>query len=246
MPIVVDTNAGEDALYKALSSALGDTAVVRRRLDVGDVLLQHAAPEGERAVTIERKTWLDLHKSLIDGRYAEQKARLLAADGTQSTIVYVIEGSLRGWWGTASPHSSIPNSRLEAALLKTEMRDGIHVLRSKDTDHTAQLILYIHKEQQAGTLFTPPKSHEYAECISLSKRKRDNMDPATTWQVMLTAVPGMSANKAKAVVFLYPSMSALTSANAQQLANVLVPSPDLQKKPRRLGSQVADRIVALV
>ena len=88
--------------------------------------------------------------------------------------------------------------------------------------HTAQLILYIHKEQQAGTLFTPPKSHEYAECISLSKRKRDNMDPATTWQVMLTAVPGMSANKAKAVVFLYPSMSALTSANAQQLAKVLM------------------------
>ena len=67
MSIVVDTNAGEDALYKALSSALGDTAVVRRRLDVGDVLLQHAAPEGEMAVIIERKTWLDLHKSLIDG-----------------------------------------------------------------------------------------------------------------------------------------------------------------------------------
>jgi hypothetical protein len=79
----------------------------------------------------------------------------------------------------------------------------------------------------------------------LSKRKRDNMDPATTWQVMLTAVPGMSTNKAKALNFVFPSMGALAATNVEQIANVLVPSPDPQKKPRRLGLQIASRIAAL-
>ena len=73
--IVVDTHAGETALYAALVRLFDDATVTRRKLDVGDVML--VADAG--TVYVERKTWLDWAKSLSDGRYANQKARLLAA-----------------------------------------------------------------------------------------------------------------------------------------------------------------------
>ena len=76
-PIVVDTNAGETALYSALVQRFGAEQVERRRLDVGDVMLTSGA-SGD-VLLVERKTWPDLAKSLSDGRYAEQKARLLSA-----------------------------------------------------------------------------------------------------------------------------------------------------------------------
>ena len=82
--IVVDTREAD------LASRLPH--VHRRQLDVGDVLL--SAPAGQ--VVIERKTWPDLAKSLSDGRYAEQKARMLSGE---DRVVYIVEGPLRGWKG---------------------------------------------------------------------------------------------------------------------------------------------------
>ena len=70
--IVVDTNAGESALYEGLVRRFDGATVQRRKLDVGDVVL--SAESG--TVVVERKTWLDWAKSMTDGRYASQKARL--------------------------------------------------------------------------------------------------------------------------------------------------------------------------
>ena len=153
--IVVDTNAAETPLHRSLLARFGKGQVSRRRLDVGDVEL--TAESGTRRVVLERKTWTDLAKSLTDGRYAEQKMRLLASaagaedhtdeDDTapppltprvHTTIGYVVEGSIRGWWGTVGGAmggtSSMTNARLEAAIAKTSLRDGIHVLRTKVED----------------------------------------------------------------------------------------------------------------
>jgi ERCC4-type nuclease len=74
--IAVDTNAGEAGLHAALVQRFGESTVERRRLDVGDVVL--TGGDSGAVVLIERKTWADLAKSLTDGRYAEQKARLLS------------------------------------------------------------------------------------------------------------------------------------------------------------------------
>ena len=67
--------AGEAGLHAALVQRFGADQVERRRLDVGDVVL---TGDSGAVVLIERKTWADLAKSLTDGRYAEQKARLLS------------------------------------------------------------------------------------------------------------------------------------------------------------------------
>ena len=109
--IAVDTNAGEAGLYAALVQRFGTDQVERRRLDVGDVVL--SAESG--TVVVERKTWLDWAKSMTDGRYASQKARLRSltmappADDDEeedgggggggnaaAAVLYLIEGTLTG------------------------------------------------------------------------------------------------------------------------------------------------------
>ena len=73
--VVVDTNAGEDALFTGLVAEFGEERVKRERLDIGDVDV-HGEAFGR--VVFERKSWNDFVSSLRDGRYAEQKGRLLA------------------------------------------------------------------------------------------------------------------------------------------------------------------------
>jgi hypothetical protein len=51
--VVVDTNAGETAVFEALVTQLGAGVVLRERLDVADIHLH--VPGG--LMVVERKTW---------------------------------------------------------------------------------------------------------------------------------------------------------------------------------------------
>ena len=176
--IVVDTNAGETALFQALVRRFDASTVTRRKLDVGDVML--VADAG--TVYVERKTWVDWAKSLSDGRYANQKARLLAAarggDGgsdaadddegeaapattttATTAVLYLVEGALTGWSGKVAgggggmgPVSKMTNAQLEAAVVMTAVRDGVPVLRSKDGAHSLELLVYLFDKLRAGEL----------------------------------------------------------------------------------------------
>lgn len=233
--IAVDTNAAEDAVFAALARRCGAEAVQRRRLDVGDVELR--AHGSDRTLVVERKTWLDWGKSLRDGRYADQKARLLSeGEASTATVVYILEGHIRGWWGHTGPdRAQVANSQLEAAILKTTLRDQITVLRTKDTDHTCQVLGYLADQLRDGTLYAPTTTRYAAGPIS--KRRRDNQDP---WQLMLMAMPGMSADKAAAVAAQYPNMGALATATSDELAEVRVAVEG--KKARRLGPSLAQKL----
>ena len=250
--IVVDTNAGETALFQALVRRFDASTVTRRKLDVGDVML--VADAG--TVYVERKTWLDWAKSLSDGRYANQKARLLAAargagdvedddegeaPATTTTattaVLYLVEGALTGWSGKVAgggggmgPVSKMTNAQLEAAAVMTAVRDGVPVLRSKDHAHSLELLAYLFQKLRAGELLLPSggaaaassSSSGYAGLV-VKKRPRDNLTTQTTWAVMLAQVSGMSAHKAAAVAAAFPTMAALSAASEEQLAGVLVP-----------------------
>jgi ERCC4-type nuclease len=264
--IVVDTHAGETALYAALVRLFDDATVTRRKLDVGDVML--VADAG--TVYVERKTWLDLASSLIDRRYVEQKARLrsLVAQGgggggeaaaAAAAAVYLVEGALTGWSGKVGGGSErlggvarMNNAQVEAAVVMTSVRDGVPVLRSKDTAHSAALVGYLFDKLRAGELLPPPSGGGGAAAASgyaglvTKKRRRDNMTTETTWEVMLAQVSGMSAHKAAALAKVYPSMAALAAASEAELAAVMVPPAGREAKAaRRLGPAVAQRLAQL-
>ena len=241
--ITIDTNAGETPLFQKLQSELGAAAVERRCLDVGDVQI---VAEGGEAVIVERKTWLDLASSLRDGRYHNQKARMSGAAEAGATVVFIVEGSVRGWHGTTTAGGlSVNNAQLEAAIVKTLIRDRMPVLRSANTDHTAAIVSYLSKELTAGRLQAEATAYEGFT----RKRKRD-LDGASTFTYLLSCVPGMSAAKAKAVSVRYGNFRELAAAGEKELAQIQVRTDEksaagAEKKPRRLGPAAAARLASL-
>ena len=238
LEIVVDANAAESFLYEALQEATlpQGTQLRRQRLDLGDVQIRL----GDLNVLIERKTWSDWKQSITDGRYKEQKARFLGSCAQSTKLIYLIEGSLRRFDGKTD---HMENKALNAAVIKTQLRDDIHVLRSCDAKDSADTLIYYAQQLAAGGL--DPASAKKGVAGASYKRKRDNLeDPKDLSREMLTIIPGMSDEKARAVLDSYPSFRVLRKASVSDLAKVRCGGGD-GKAARQLGPAVAKRISAL-
>ena len=128
---------------------------------------------------------------------------------------------------------------------------------SSGTMNTAQIILYLARQLQAGKLPIAGNGdarqvsgrgveaagvgHAYTDTIK--KRKRANLENASVlYQAMLVQVPGMSAAKALAVAQAFPSMRSLLDAEEHAVADVKCDSAN----KRRLGAVVARRLLASV
>lgn len=242
--VVVDTNAGEDGLYGALKehADLQRAHISRKRLDVGDVLLQAAG----RRVIVERKTWDDLCASLRDGRYKEQKARQMRAvaedDSGRTAVVYLVCDPLPHWH--AQSHG-VRNGHVESALVATAVRDRIPVLRVRDTEAAAEAVACLLRRLREGELdpsaLTQKETSLSYACYVKSSRKKANMTEDVVWQCMLAAVPGVSAAKAAAISEKYPNATALM-AEIGDGAKGVKRLADTQAGAKKLGPAVAKRL----
>ena len=221
--IVVDTNAAENFIYEACTDA--NVYVERKRLDVGDIIIYNESI----TFILERKTWSDLTASICDGRWNEQKSRMLH----ESTVKYgyIIEGNLPSWEKNDSMRMN--PVALWGALLKTQIRDEMYVFHTDSKYSTSQLILYLYKQLKSSG-FEVKKSNIISG-IGF-KRKRDNLnDSHNVLTAMLTVIPGMSKAKSQAVVCTYPSVTDLSQCTIQDLSNV-------QCGNKKLGSSLASVI----
>src|SRR3990167_2062424 len=105
-----------------------------RNLDVGDIVIE-MSDCSELLVVIERKTLNDLASSIRDGRYREQKARIMATKAPRR--IYLIETS-------AIYQFSLDT--IESALLNTLIRDGLGIYQTRSLEHTYQTISSIFKK----------------------------------------------------------------------------------------------------
>lgn len=244
MRATVDTNSAETSLLQALQERLS-CEVEHRPLHLGDVELVRDIDGGVERLVIERKSFADWASSVQGGRYREQKTRWLttraegAARGERAQFLYIIEGALAPMGGSTR---GMANKALNAAMIKTELRDGIPVLRSTDKRDTAEVCVYIAERFAKGELSAEAATETARNVVvglgDRSKRKRENLeDPKLLLSAMLTCVPGMSAAKAEALVEAYPTVGALRAASVQQIA-------DVKHKARRMGEAVGGRIAA--
>lgn len=86
MTIYIDTR--ESKLRELLEK--NEETFITKPLELGDILIEHP----NRQILIERKTIADFHASITDGRYKNQKLRLLEwrnkEDGRKN-IIYLFE-----------------------------------------------------------------------------------------------------------------------------------------------------------
>lgn len=171
-------------------------------LDIGDVHI--ADTEHNINLIFERKTIADLAASIKDGRYKEQKHRLLSNFGANK-ITYIIE---EGHIIPKDAHG-LRKSVFAGVYMNSMYRDGVHLVFTKNLAETS---LFIHNV--ATKCKEKPESFKEVEGDYLQSRKAkcrkiDNIDPTSCYKLQLCQIPGVSYKVAEGIIERYPTMFAL-------------------------------------
>ncbi|KAH0479301.1 MAG: hypothetical protein KVP17_000402 [Porospora cf. gigantea B] len=177
-------------------------------LTVGDVawklVVEHegAVLEYFSGVVLERKQIADLSASVMDGRYQDQKYRLLSCVGIQA-VIYLIEGDMRCATGMR-----VGPEQCEQATVTTQFVSGFNVIRTRDIHESAQFLFRFHRQ-----LLTSDHSGlvPWMEWLRAGeKTKLDSVSEALA--KMLRTVNGVKVEGAEALVSMYPTPALLRAA----------------------------------
>ena len=210
LTIIVDIR--EDSLYndifdRDLDIYKDKIDIVKASLDIGDIHIKY----NDILYIFERKTVKDLISSIHDGRYREQKARMLSIYNTIQ-LSYIIEED-----DVISSKIYSNKSAIQGAYINTMFRDNIRILFTKKISETATLLLSI-----AVKIIENPKrfiSAEnaqgdacYTDYIKLKKKKIENIDEETCYIMQLSQIPHISNIIAKNIAKIYPTMPNLITS----------------------------------
>jgi ERCC4-type nuclease len=210
--ILITIDARETAIYNDIIDRDLDNYKERVQINSENLLLGDIHITYENITHIfERKTLQDLQASILDGRYKEQKARLLSTT-PQKYITYIIEGD-----NILSPNSYSKNkSMIQSAYLHTLFRDNIRILYTKNIEETTTLILLIstkildRPEKFLYEEYTADKC--YTDFVKLKKKKIDNIDTKSCFIMQMSQIPMISNIIAKNIYSKYTSMSNLVKS----------------------------------
>jgi ERCC4-type nuclease len=191
-------------------------------------------------VILERKTISDFEASFLDGRYHEQRGRLLAyANEHKVAIGYIIEGVIEGRLGRLS------GSTLEKFIIRLQFHHRIPVIKTSSADDTLH-IAHLIEEQWAhdkGKLAWQSDLGSTSTPVSLSYVKSECRDTSNTFLIgTLTQCRGISEAMAKLIIQEFVTLEKILSATPGELA--LVADPTAPK--RKLGKAVSERLHGLL
>ena len=187
--------------------------IVRESICIGDIHIKF----NNNIYIFERKTAKDLISSIHDGRYREQKARMLSTYN-QKYLSYIIEEDDI----LSSKIYSKNKSMVQGAYINTLFRDNIRILFTKNIEETVTLLLSIaikmieHPKNFAMISEISQDTHNtsqllstqpvYTDFIKLKKKKIDNIDMDTCYIMQLSQIPYISNIIAKNIAKIYPNM----------------------------------------
>lgn len=184
----------------------------KQNLDVGDIIFM----DGENILLIiERKTLSDLNKSIIDGRYKEQKNRLLT-NYPVNKLLYLIEGDI------SKNDKFINQKSIMGSLFSTMLNDNINIWITKDLNDT---ILFIKDLENRFINDKTPfnKKSSNSQLVVCKKKINTSLE---CLQQQLCQVPGISIKKSEAICKKWLNMKQLimdlNSSNDNLLENILV------------------------
>lgn len=190
--------------------------IIRESICIGDIHIKY----NNNTYIFERKTTKDLISSIHDGRYREQKARMLSTYN-QKYLSYIIEEDDI----LSSKIYSKNKSMVQGAYINTLFRDNIRILFTKNIGETVTLLLSIaikmieHPKKFANnndlsmvsdisqdTHVVSSTQSVYTDFIKLKKKKIDNIDINTCYIMQLSQIPHISNVIAKNIANTYPNM----------------------------------------
>lgn len=214
-------------------------AVATRSLPVGDIWIGISGEDVVAGgVVAERKTVADFEASVLDGRYREQRTRLLTyCQQRGARPLYIIEGSLDRIAGRFTEEA------LRKLLNRLQLRYGVAVIQTDCLDGTAALCRILSEQVAAEpTVFVAEDGaqKEYSHLVSVQKRGNKE-DPRAFASTVLQACPGVSATVADAILTACGgNLAGVWAATEAALADVRI------SEKRRVGPAAAKRLWGLL
>ena len=213
-------------------------------LDVGDFLIQTEA--GEPLLVAERKSLADFAASNADGRYREQRARLMAVRGSGVAVLYILEGH----WSLGDHlkmYGRTPEKQLQRLVNRLVLRYGMPVIQTEGILDTARWTkLLLEQLTDDPTVFVPEGDLATSQAAAmagmtavLSTAKKGNKTPVGTAHAMLSAIPGLGSKKVDALLATH-SIADLVALSGEELSLLQVGG----KKLGVLGPVIAESLRA--
>jgi hypothetical protein len=207
-------------------------------LPVGDIWIgvDENKQVREHGIVIERKSVADLEASILDGRYREQRSRLLAyTNEKKAHPLYIIEGEM-----DRLGQVRLKQPALMKHLTRLAIRYHIAVFQTASIKETAELCLLL-AEQWASdpTTFEQPKTMTYIETRGNSRQENSD-DPKVFATSVLQCCRGISAAGSQAILAAFGStLKGVWEASKEQLAAV-------QVGKQKFGNVKAERLYSLL
>ena len=206
-------------------------------LPLGDIVFV----DDDHEIMVERKTWCDLWASIQDGRYREQRSRMVEGE---KRVVYVIEGS----------SSQLPS--LEATetcrrtLLRLQIAYKIPVVYTHNVEDTVQWIRWVHQKQHLYVFLRMCDAREQRiESVQnrTDSKKSSIQTPKTMLVTFFRSISGVSYPMANAMAEPYASLDNLFQQKqefASLLSSLTYISPT--QKTRKIGPKIAEKVTHLL
>lgn len=212
-------------------------------LDIGDYIFKY---DDNIILIIERKTIEDFAASINDGRYREQKKRLLS-NYTKNKILYIIEGDLMSD-NKSIQYNKINKHTIYSSLINLYIRDNINLFISKSIEQTIELFENITKkfEKDPSELIKNYKSD--TELFTNSSIKKNNLTPNIIYKRQLCSIPNISENYANIIINYFPNFSKLITeleslSYSDKIDRIKNLSYTKNNKTRKLGNNVAEKLI---
>ena len=238
--IIIDNRERDLLLYykENVNSNKYYSKYKKENLDLGDIIYKI---NNKIVLIIERKTLDDLHKSIKDGRYREQKKRIIHSLSNKVRKIYLLEGSLS--------KSTINKKTLDGVINNTIVRDNIHIYLSNNINKTIEFIdnVYI-KLNKFFNIVNDDINNEkrdisYEDTCFISKKK--NITKEVCYINQYQQIPAVSSNIAKIIYERYGNLHQLYSEyNLNNCDKFLFELSNLKygKTNRRIGPKKAGKI----
>ncbi len=190
--IVVDDREQRSGMVELLA-ANESVSLSISRLTLGDY-------EVDDHLLFERKTLTDLAVSIKDGRIFHQGSRLAQSD---KRGIIILEGTSRD---LAS--SNMRREAVQGALISLSVFFGIPLLRSRNLQESAQLMLYTARQNRA---------------IATGALSRHGIRPRgkrKTQLHILQGIPGVGPERAAALLDKFGSVEAVFTAGTEELLSI--------------------------
>jgi len=243
MDYIIKFDNREKELIKILEEK--GYSMILENLDIGDIQFLDLITKNI-IIIIERKTLSDLSSSIKDGRYKEQKERLIHSLKKDVRKIVLIEG-------INYDDFSLPLKTLNSVIINTMIRDNIHIHISKSKEDTIEFIenIILNMSKYYEDLkkeIVNGESKSFNNEFSCKTSKKENLTIDICFRNMLSQIPGVSTTMASVYVNKYKNMENFIFNIKEETNNdkikiiKLLSDEKYGTNNRRIGDKVGEKI----